>query len=132
MSEYPKASVLKNGDNIWVYSSWVSFHALAFPCPKGLSAFQAESTQFFRHSSATARTGYINSPLFPLSIPDSHYICHFITEVQQFEDNVTPSVALDVLGDQLALSETILLFAAYNVDHNIVTIDGKGTGWLQL
>lgn len=52
--------------------------------------------------------------------------------MQQIQDNVTPSVALDVLADQLALSETMLLFAAYNVNHNIVTIDGKGTGWLQL
>ena len=53
--------------------------------------------------------------------------CSSYSEVQRFEENASASVAPDPLGGQIGLSETMLLFAADNVDHNIVTIDGKGT-----
>jgi len=33
----------------------------------------------------------------------------------------------DVLGHNVDLLEMSVLFAADNVDHNIITIDGKGT-----
>ena len=33
----------------------------------------------------------------------------------------------DVLGDDVDLLEMSVLFAANNVDHNIITIDDKGT-----
>lgn len=45
-------------------------------------------------------------------------------EVQRFEKNAASVVAADILGDQMF---DIVLFAADNVDHNILTLDGKGT-----
>ena len=47
--------------------------------------------------------------------------------VQQFEENAAASVATDVLGGDIDIPDTALLFAADNVDHNIITLDGKGT-----
>ncbi|CAJ1064633.1 hypothetical protein SNEBB_002215, partial [Xyrichtys novacula] len=47
-------------------------------------------------------------------------------EVQRFEENAACSLAEDVLGDVEILNQS-LLFAADNVDHNIITLDGKGS-----
>ena len=35
----------------------------------------------------------------------------------------------DVLGGDVELLDMFVLFAAENVDHNTITIDGKGTSW---
>jgi hypothetical protein len=49
------------------------------------------------------------------------------SEVQCFEENAASSVAPDVLGGDINALDAALLFAADNVDHNIITLDGKGT-----
>ena len=48
-------------------------------------------------------------------------------EVVHFEKNAADSVAADMLVDDTDLLDMALLFARNNVDHNILTIDGKGT-----
>ena len=48
------------------------------------------------------------------------------SEVQIFEKNAAASAVTGVL-DGLDTSDAMLLFAADNVDHNIVSLDGKGT-----
>lgn len=48
------------------------------------------------------------------------------SEVQRLEVNAACSLAPDVLGD-MDILDMSLLFAGDNVDHNIVTLDGKGT-----
>ena len=52
--------------------------------------------------------------------------CSSYFEVQRFEENAASSVAPDVLG-RVNIPDMMVLFAADNVDHNIVTLDGKGT-----
>ena len=52
--------------------------------------------------------------------------CSSYQEVQRFEENAASSVAPDVLST-VGMSDIMLLFAADNVDHNIVSLDGKGT-----
>ena len=53
--------------------------------------------------------------------------CVSYSEVQRFEENAASSVAPDIVGGSSAIDEMMLLFAADNVDHNIATLDGKGT-----
>ena len=53
--------------------------------------------------------------------------CSSYSEVSRFEENAAASVAPDMLGGQTAISDIMFLFAADNVDHNIVTLDEKGT-----
>lgn len=53
--------------------------------------------------------------------------CSSYSEVQRFEENAAASVGQDVLGGTIDRLDTALLFAADNVDHNIITLDGKGT-----
>ena len=53
--------------------------------------------------------------------------CSSYPEVQRFEHNAASSVAPDVLGGDMDMLGMTLLFAADNVDHNRVTLDGKGT-----
>lgn len=48
-------------------------------------------------------------------------------EVLRFEKNAADSVAPDMLVDNIEMVDRALLFAGDNVDHNILTIDGKGT-----
>ncbi|KAI3379074.1 hypothetical protein SNEBB_002215 [Seison nebaliae] len=48
-------------------------------------------------------------------------------EVQRFELNAACSRAPDLLGSEIDMLDTSLLFAGDNVDHNIITLDGKGT-----
>ena len=48
-------------------------------------------------------------------------------EVLRFEKNAADVMASNILGTDLCKNESMLLFAADNVDHNIITIDGKGT-----
>ena len=48
-------------------------------------------------------------------------------EVQRFEVNAACSRAPGVLGSDINILDTSLLFAGDNVDHNIITLDGKGT-----
>ena len=52
--------------------------------------------------------------------------CSSYSEVQRFEENAASSIAPDVL-DGLHKPDKMVLFAAENVDHNIVTLGGKGT-----
>jgi len=56
--------------------------------------------------------------------------CSSYSEVQRFEENAASSASTDVLGS-VNISDSMMLFAADNVDHNIVSLDGKGTfmGW---
>ena len=53
--------------------------------------------------------------------------CSSYAEVLRFEKNAADCVEPDVLGGDVDLPEMSVLFAADNVDHNIITIDGKGT-----
>ena len=53
--------------------------------------------------------------------------CSSYLEVQRFQENAAASVATDVLAGDIDISNTALLFVADNVDHNIITLDGKGT-----
>ena len=53
--------------------------------------------------------------------------CSSYAEVIRFEKNAADCVELDVLGGNVDLLGMSVLFAADNVDHNIITIDGKGT-----
>ena len=46
--------------------------------------------------------------------------------MQRFEENAASSIAPDVL-DGVHTPDKMVLFAADNVDHNSVTLDGKGT-----
>ena len=53
--------------------------------------------------------------------------CSSYSEVQRFEENAAASVGQDVLSGTIDRLDTALLFAADNVDHNIITLDGRGT-----
>ena len=53
--------------------------------------------------------------------------CSSYKEVIRFEKNAADCVEPDVLGGDVDLLEMSVLFAADNVDHNIITLDGKGT-----
>ena len=53
--------------------------------------------------------------------------CSSYKEVLRFQKNSAAYVAPNVLGEDINLEETTALFAADNVDHNIITLDGKGT-----
>ena len=48
-------------------------------------------------------------------------------EVVHFKKNAADSVVADMLVDDIDLLDMALLFARNNVDHNILTIDDKGT-----
>lgn len=48
-------------------------------------------------------------------------------EVQRFEVNAACSLAPDMLGSDMDILDQSLLFAGNNVDHNIITLNGKGT-----
>ena len=48
-------------------------------------------------------------------------------ELQRFEMHAACSLAPDVLGGDIDILSQSLLFAGDNVDHNIITLDGKGT-----
>ncbi len=53
--------------------------------------------------------------------------CSSYGEVLRFEKNAADCVAPDMLGEDIDMKDATLLFAADNVDHNVLTIDGKGT-----
>ena len=54
--------------------------------------------------------------------------CSSYAEVQRFEKNAADCVASEsIVPENIDLLESTLLFAADNVDHNIITLDGKGT-----
>ena len=53
--------------------------------------------------------------------------CSSYAEVIRFEKNAADCVEPDVLGGNVDLIGMSVLFAADNIDHNIITIDGKGT-----
>ena len=53
--------------------------------------------------------------------------CSSYSDVQRFENNAADAIAPDMLGGDIDILDMALLFAADNVDHNIVTLDGKGT-----
>ena len=63
---------------------------------------------------------------FLIDILSAMGYCSSYSEVQSFEENAASSIAPDVL-DGLHTPDKMVLFAADNVDHNIVTLDGKGT-----
>ena len=52
--------------------------------------------------------------------------CSSFSDVQRFEENAAATAAPDVLGNA-NMPGSMLLFAADNVDHNIISLDGKGT-----
>ena len=53
--------------------------------------------------------------------------CSSYSEMQRFEMNAANCAAPNMLGQDIDALNMALLFAADNVDHNILTIDGKGT-----
>lgn len=64
---------------------------------------------------------------FLVDILSTMGFCVSYSEVQRFEENAASSVTPDILGGQTDINDMMLLFAADNVDHNIITLDGKGT-----
>ena len=48
-------------------------------------------------------------------------------EVQRFKMNAARSLAPDALGGDMDILGRSLLFTGDNVDHDIITLDGKGT-----
>ena len=67
--------------------------------------------------------------------------CSSYSKVQRFEENAASEFAPDVFGGEAvigeaAIGDTMLLFAADNVDHSIVTLNSKGNSmeweWLLL
>ena len=66
------------------------------------------------------RSRFLIDNLFALGFSSS------FSEVQRFEENAATTAAPDVLGNT-NLPGSMLLFAADNVDHNIISLDGKGT-----
>ena len=48
-------------------------------------------------------------------------------EVLKFEKNAADTAAVDIFGTSNASSDVAILFAGDNVDHNIISLDGKGT-----
>ena len=74
------------------------------------------------------RSGFIIDMLYAIGF------CSSYGEVQQFEKKAADCVAPDMLlGEDIDVVDTTQLFAGDNVDHNILTIDGKGKfhgmGW---
>ena len=53
--------------------------------------------------------------------------CSSYSEVLRFEKNAADAIAPDIFGTDINSQDSMLLFAADNVDHNLITIDGKGT-----
>jgi hypothetical protein len=53
--------------------------------------------------------------------------CSSYSEVLRFEKNAADAIAPDIFGTDINPQDSMLLFAADNVDHNLITIDGKGT-----
>lgn len=51
--------------------------------------------------------------------------CSSYTEMQGFEMNAAISAATDILREDIDVLNQALLFLANNVDHNILTINGK-------
>jgi hypothetical protein len=49
------------------------------------------------------------------------------SEIQRFEKNAAEYTTPNMLGNNLDVANTALIFPADNVDRNILTIDGKGT-----
>ena len=62
---------------------------------------------------------------FLICILSAMGFCSSYSEVQMFEENAASSIAPDVL-DEVLTPDKMVLFAADNVDHNIVTLEGKG------
>ena len=48
-------------------------------------------------------------------------------EVLRFEKNAADTAATDILGENIDSGDVAILFASDNIDHNILTIDGKGS-----
>lgn len=53
--------------------------------------------------------------------------CSSYPEVRRFEENAAAFVVPDILESQKSISYRMFLFVADNVDHNIATLDEKGT-----
>ena len=64
------------------------------------------------------RSRFLVDTLFAMGFSSSY------SEVQRFQKNAAELVAPDILGEG---SFGMVLFAADNVDHNILTLDGKDT-----
>ena len=53
--------------------------------------------------------------------------CSSYSEVLRFEKNAADAIAPDIFGADINSQDSMLLFAADNVDHKLIMIDGKGT-----
>ena len=70
---------------------------------------------------------HLNRSRFILDTLNKMGFCSSYAELQRFEANAANCTAPNMLGNDIDESNTTVLFAADNVDHNILTIDGKGT-----
>ena len=70
---------------------------------------------------------HLNRSKFILDTLSEMGFCSSYKEVLRFEKNAANCVAPDLLGEDIDAPGTLLLFAGDNVDHNIRTLDGKGT-----
>ena len=73
------------------------------------------------------QTHHLHRSKFLVDVLHEMGFCSSYGEVLRFEKNAAHSVDPDVLGGDIDLLDPSVLFAADNVDHNIITIDGKGT-----
>ena len=81
-------------------------------------------------SSVADRSRYSNASSLPFKVLDIHSLFHglllLLLRSAKVWRNAASSIAPDVL-DEVHTPDKMVLFAADDVDHNIVTLDGKGT-----
>lgn len=65
------------------------------------------------------------SKFIVVTLHEMGFCCSY-TQVIRFEKNATDCVEPDVLGGDVDLLEMSVVFAADNVERNVITIDGKG------
>ena len=64
---------------------------------------------------------------FPVETLSNMGYASSYAELLWFEKNAASCVTPDLLLEETSIFDISLLFASDNVDHNIITIDGKGT-----
>ena len=67
------------------------------------------------------RSRFLVDSLCAMGFSSSYY------EVQRFEENSAFSFSQQMMDFELNKNEDVILFAGDNVDHNVITIDGKGS-----
>ena len=74
---------------------------------------------------------HLNRSRFILDTLNKMGFCSSYAELQRFEANAANCNAPNMLGNDIDVSNTTVLFAADNVDHTVLTLMGRGhfMGW---